>query len=145
MAVRSSSTPVRVLVVDDNLLAAQAFERWFGTRSDFIFAGWAADAQSAVARAGDKAPDVVLLDLEMPGVDTLGLIPQLLVACPTVRIVMLSGYCRASDISRSLDAGAFGYITKDEPTSVIADLISRAAAGECVLSPSAERSFMAGA
>ena len=136
--------PIRVLLVDDNLLAVQALERWFGTRPDMECAGSATDADAAVSRAASGNPDVILLDLEMPGIDTLALLPRLIQACPSACVLMLSGYCRESDIARSLDAGAMGYIAKDEPTAEIASLIRRAAAGECVLSPAAERAFHGG-
>src|SRR5438105_1134693 len=107
------------MLVDDNVLAAQALERWFGSAPGLDFAGWAGDAEEALTRAASTRPHVILLDLEMPGVDTLALIPRLVGAWPSARVVMLSGHVRPADIERSLDAGAAGYISKDEPTAVI--------------------------
>ena len=135
-------TPIRVFFVDDNVLAAKALERWFGSAPGFGFSGWAGDADRAVSRAVAEQPDVILLDLEMPGVDTIALIPRLLLVLPTTRVVMLSGHVRFDDIERTLRAGASGYISKDEPTNVIRDLVARAAGGECVLSPAARRIYM---
>jgi DNA-binding NarL/FixJ family response regulator len=135
---------VRVLFVDDNALAAQALQRFMQARADVALVGWASDAEDALDRTRRDRPDVVLLDLEMPGVDTMALIPHLEAADPGVRIAMFSGHCRAEDIERALGAGATGYICKDEPTSVIVDMVVRAAAGECALSPLAERTFLGG-
>jgi len=134
--------PVRVFFVDDNVLAAQALERWFGNAPGMAFAGWAGDADRAVSRTAAERPDVCLLDLEMPGVDTIALIPRLGAVSPSTRVVMLSGHVRADDIERTLRAGAAGYISKDEPTALIRDLVARAAAGEVVLSPAALRAYL---
>ena len=133
---------IRVMFIDDNILAAKALERWFASAPGLRFAGWTSDADDAVRLITAGGADVVLLDLEMPQVDTLALIPKLLTAQPGARIVMLSGYLRPADIGRALDAGAAGYIGKDEPTAVITGLVHRAAGGECVFSPLAQRSYL---
>jgi two-component system, NarL family, response regulator DesR len=135
---------LRVMFVDDNVLAARALERWFGCAPGIHFVGWAGDVDTAVTAPAGGHPDIILLDLEMPGVDTVGLIPRLLQAHSGSRVVMLSGHVRPEDIGRTLDAGAAGYICKDEPTAVIAGLVRRAAQGDCVLSPLAQRAFMGG-
>jgi DNA-binding NarL/FixJ family response regulator len=136
------AAPVRVLFVDDNVLAAKALERWFGSAPGFCFAGWAGDADRALSRAAAEKPDVILLDLEMPGVDTIQLIRGFLAVLPNVKVVMLSGHVRSGDIEQTLRAGAAGYISKDEPTAVIRDLVARSAAGEVVLSPAAKRVYL---
>lgn len=133
---------VRVLYVDDNILAAKAMQSFMRGRPDIAMTEWAFNANQAVAATEQSRPDVVLLDLDMPGVDTLGLIPRLEAAHPGVRVVMFSGHCRALDIERALDAGAAGYICKDEPTAVVIASIIQAATGACVLSPMAERAFI---
>ena len=138
----SVASPIRVLFVDDNVLAAKALERWFGSAPGFAFAGWAGDADWALSRAAAEMPNVVLLDLEMPGIDTVSLIRRLLNVVPDSKVVMLSGHVRPGDIEQTLRAGASGYISKDEPTAVIRDLVARAAAGECVLSPAAKRVYL---
>jgi DNA-binding NarL/FixJ family response regulator len=138
-----ATTPIiRVFFVDDNVLAAKALERWFGSAPGFGFSGWAGDADRAVSRVVAEQPDVILLDLEMPGTDTIALIPRLLMVVPNAKVVMLSGHVRFDDIERTLRAGASGYISKDEPTSVIRSLVARAAGGECVLSPAASRIYL---
>jgi DNA-binding NarL/FixJ family response regulator len=123
----NAAPPIRVLFVDDNVLAAQALERWFGSVAGFAFAGWAGDADRAVSRAAAEQPDVIR---------------RLITVLPTTKVVMLSGHLRAGDIEGTLHAGASGYISKDEPTAVIRSLVARAAAGECVLSPAAKRIYL---
>lgn len=140
--VQRPQSPVRVLFVDDNVLATQALQRFMTGRSEVVLVGWTVDAEEAVSCVRTERAEVVLLDLEMPGVDTLGLIPRLEESQPGVRVVMFSGHSLSSDIERSLGAGAAGYICKDEPTAVIVDMLVRAAAGACVLSPLAERAFL---
>jgi DNA-binding NarL/FixJ family response regulator len=144
----SSGAPhrVRVVFVDDNVLAAQALQRFMHARPEVSLTAWAVSVDEALGRVAADRPDVVLLDLDMPGVDTLSLIARLEEARGTgsspLRVVMFSGHCRSADIERSLAAGAAGYIGKDEPTSVIVDLVVKAAAGKVVLSPMAQRAFL---
>ncbi len=139
----SSPRRISLLFVDDNVLAAQALERFLDGRPDIGLAGWCASADEALEHVEHDKPDVVLLDLDMPGVDTLALIPHLQQLHSDVQVVIFSGHCRTMDIERSLDAGAAGYVCKDESTQTVVDLIVRAVGGECVLSPMAERVFLA--
>lgn len=130
--------------MDDNTLAAEALERWFTTVSDLTFVGFASDEASALSLAAARNPHVILLDLDMPGVDTLAMIPQFEAAVPHAKVVMLSGHISPKQIDRALDAGAMGYISKDEPTAIIASLARRAAIGEVVFSPLVQRLYLAG-
>lgn len=132
------------MVVDDNRLAAEALERWFTTRGNFRWLGWTDDGNRVEERVAGCSPDLVLLDVDMPGVDCFRLLERLTAACPSVKVIMFSGHVRADYIERALSAGACGYIVKDERISAIADLLNRAAAGECVLSPAAAAAFMRG-
>jgi two-component system, NarL family, response regulator DesR len=142
MTASVSSPSLRVMFVDDNVLAARSLERWFGCAPGITFAGWASDRQTALTPQAQGSPHVILLDLEMPGIDTIALIGELGQVHTGARIVMLSGHVRPPDIGAALDAGAAGYICKDEPTATIYDLVRRAATGECVLSPLAQKAFM---
>lgn len=125
------------MLVDDNQLAAQALERWVVTLPGMRWIGWAADGPSALAMVDGRSPDVLLLDVEIPGTDTFALLRQLTHDKPQLRVVMFSAYVRHEYIDRALGDGAAGYIFKDEELSVIADILRRAGAGECVLSPAA--------
>ena len=134
-----------VLVVDDNDLMGEAIERWLSRSTRVRWLGWSADAAGLPGLIAERRPDVVLLDVDMPGVDTFALLKRTMAEFPSVRIVMLSGHVRREYIERALDSGAAGYIIKDERVPDIVELIEKAAAGDCVLSGTAQAHFLAGA
>lgn len=129
-------------MVDDNVLAAEAMERYF-TRSGLLrWLGWCPDLAAAVPTIVRIRPDVVLLDVEIPGADCFAALRALVSHCPSSRVVMFSGHTQVALIDRALQEGAAGYIVKDDPTSTIAQLLLGAARGECVLSPTASSVYM---
>ena len=131
--------PISVMVIDDNDLVGEAIARWANRQSDSVrWLGWTGDGATAPALVAERRPDVVLLDVDIPGVDTFGLIGRLKARHPDMQVVMLSGHVREEFIDRAADAGAMGYIVKDEAPREILALARRAAAGECVLSPTAQ-------
>lgn len=142
-----TGTDVRpgVMVVDDNDLLGEAIERWLSRSTKVRWLGWTDDANNLPGLIAEKHPDVILLDVDIPGVDTFKLLGNVIAEFPNLRVVMLSGHVKREYIERALDVGAAGYIIKDERVPDIIDLIERAAAGECVLSPTAQMHFMAGA
>ena len=131
-----------IVMIDDNALATGAIERRFAKSSELAWLGAAGDAGGALSLVAERRPAVVLLDVDMPAVDTFGLLRRLSAEFPATAVVMFSGLDQVSLIERALNEGAAGFIHKDEPTAVIAQLVVRAAAGECVLSPLASRAFM---
>jgi two-component system, NarL family, response regulator DesR len=131
-----------IMMVDDNTLAAGAMEGWVERAAGLRWLGWTGDAAAVVPMAVERRPAVVLLDVEMPGVDSFALLGALVAQCPFAAVVMFSGHTQPDLIGRALDEGAAGYIVKDEETHVIADLLARAARGECVLSPIALSVYM---
>jgi len=139
-----TDTVIRVLIVDDNALAVEALQRWMNSLHDMVLVGWASDVESALSIAARESPDLVFLDLDIPGVETLVLLARLRSEPLSLRVVMFSGHISTSSIDRSLDAGAIGYISKDEPTALIAALAKRAARGEFVLSPLVQKSYLGG-
>ncbi|HEX4518037.1 MAG TPA: response regulator transcription factor [Gaiellaceae bacterium] len=106
--------PVRVLVVDDERLFVEALELILGTDGRLEVVGHALDGQKAVAMARELDPDVVLIDLSMPGVDGFDAIQAMLVDEPERRIVVLSGSADPDDIANAREAGARDYLLKDE-------------------------------
>jgi DNA-binding NarL/FixJ family response regulator len=131
------TTPIRVLFVDDNRMLATAFERRLNLEPEIQYAGWADTSNDACALAREKDADVMLLDIDMPG-DSFSIVKQMAEQCPDVRVVMFSGYVRPEYIDRAVDAGAWGYVSKNEGIEVVIDAIRRVAAGEFVLSPDVE-------
>src|SRR6185295_2282774 len=133
-----------VVMVDDNVLATTAMERRFTESPDLRWLGSTSDPSAALGLVGKLSPAVLLLDVDMPGVDTIALLRQLLVEHPDVAVVMFSGLDRIGFMEQALNEGAAGYIHKDEPTAVIVNLIRRAARGDYVLSPLASQIYMRG-
>jgi DNA-binding NarL/FixJ family response regulator len=138
---------IGVAVADDNDLMGEAVGRWLSRNPRFMFSGAFASGEDALDalrmdRGGRIA--VLLLDVDVPGSDSFGALETISAEFPRVRVVMFSGHVRSEYIERALDAGAAGYIVKDEPPAVILDLIGRAARGEVVLSPAARDAMASG-
>lgn len=143
MTDRSAASPVPgIVMVDDNSLAAAAIERRLVGSLELVWLGWTADPSEAVALVEQRRPGVVLLDVDMPAVDTFSLLRRLVSEFPGTAVLMFSGLDKPELIEDALNQGASGYIHKDEPTSVIVDLIVRASKGDFVLSPLASRAYM---
>jgi len=131
-----------VFMVDDNVLAAEAMERYFTRTGLLRWLGWCPDPAAAVPMIDQIRPDVVLLDIEIPGADCFAVLRALVSRCPSSRVVMFSGHTQVALIDRALEEGAAGYIVKDDATFTIAQLLIDAARGECVLSPTASSVYM---
>lgn len=139
-------TPVAgigVLVVDDNDILGESMQRWMTGAQGVRCVGWTGNVDEAERMVAELSPDVVLLDVDIPGGDTFALLRSVTANHPGVKVVMLSGHLRQDYIERALDDGAAGYIVKDESPAKILDFVRRSAAGEIVLSSTA-RSWMNG-
>jgi DNA-binding NarL/FixJ family response regulator len=138
----SGTSSVGVLVVDDNDILGQSMQRWMTGAQGARCLGWTDQVTDAKRLVVQLRPDVLLLDVDIPGGDTFALLRWVAAEHPRVKVVMLSGHLRQDYVERALDEGASGYIVKDESPATILDLVRRAAAGEIVLSSTA-RSWMA--
>jgi len=133
---------ISLFMVDDNSLAAQAMERYLTVSGKFRWLGWSPDPVAAISQIAQAQPDVVLLDVEIPGSDCFVTLRALLSSRPLSRVVMFSGHAQSSLIDRAFQDGAAGYIVKDDPTPMIPQFLADAARGECVLSPTASSVYM---
>ena len=125
--------PIRVLLVDDHSLFRSGIRSLLQRHSDFTVVGEAADGVEGIKRAKQLKPDVVLLDLHMPGmsgVETLQLMHQ---DCPETAIIMLTVSEESDDLAMALRVGAQGYLIKNIETDYLLRSIRRAAAGETVV------------
>lgn len=129
------SATVRVLAVDDNASVLAALEARLSRELGLCWAGSLSSADALLDAAGKLAPDVVLLDLDMPGRDPLEALAELTRSQPRVRVVVLTGHVRRDLIDRAVAAGAWGYLSKSEAFSGIAAAVRRVMEGEMVLSP----------
>jgi two-component system nitrate/nitrite response regulator NarL len=126
---------IRVLLVDDHTLFRSGVNALLQKHSDFEVVGEAADSLQGVKRAAELQPDVVLLDLHMPGISGKDAVKQFLEAAPQTNIVMLTVSENADDLIDSLRAGASGYLLKNIETETLLNSIRRAAVGDSVVSP----------
>lgn len=107
-----NSDRIRILIVDDHTLLLDALCDLLGMEADIEIAGKARDGVAAVAMAGQVQPDLVLLDVEMPGSPPTVTIRRLLETSPEAKIVVLSMYDNPELVQEVLDAGASGYLHK---------------------------------
>ena len=125
--------PIRVLLVDDHSLFRSGIRSLLQRHSDFTVVGEAADGVEGIKRALQLQPQVILLDLNMPGMSGLETLQLLLQDCPDSAVVMLTVSEDALDLSAALIAGAAGYLLKNIDTEYLTRAIRRAAAGETVV------------
>lgn len=125
--------PVRVLVVDDHPLTREALASLLRTHG-FEVAGQASDGAEAIDVAARVQPDLVLLDLSMPGVDGLAALPLLRAAAPGCEVVVLTASGTEENLLAAIRAGAAGYLLKTEPPERIAAFLDGVANGEAALS-----------
>jgi len=129
-------TPIRVLIIDDHTLFRSGIKLLLQRQTGFEVAGEAAGALEGAKLAKRLKPDVVLLDLHMPGTSGLESIALLREESPLSEILMLTVSEDAEDLLEALRNGARGYLLKNIETDFLLDAIRRAAAGESVLSAS---------
>jgi two-component system, NarL family, response regulator YdfI len=126
---------IRVLVADDHLIVREGLRLILETEAGFELVGEAADGAEAVRLAGELLPNVVLMDLRMPGMDGLTAIEHLQVERPDVAVVILTTFNEEDLMMRGLRAGARGYLLKDASRETLFAAIRAAAHGETLLSP----------
>lgn len=125
---------IRVLIIDDHTLFCSGIKLLLQRNNDFEVVGEAGDGLEGIKQAKRVVPDVVLLDLHMPGISGLETIPLLQQECPQTQIIMLTVSEDAQDLLEALRSGARGYLLKNIDTDFLLDSIRRAAAGESVMS-----------
>jgi DNA-binding NarL/FixJ family response regulator len=131
----------RILIVDDHPLTREALSSLLRAPG-FDVAGEAADGKTAVAEAARLLPDLVLLDLSMPGMDGLAALPQLRAAAPDCEVVVLTASGTEENLLAAIRGGAAGYLLKSEPPERIARFLEGVANGEAALSGSIARRLL---
>ena len=126
---------IRILVADDHLIIRQGLRLILETETDFELVGEAADGAEALSLCETLNPDVVLMDLRMPGMDGLTAIEKLHNTKPEVAVVILPTFNEDELMLRGLQAGARGYLLKDTDRTALFDTIRAAARAETLLNP----------
>jgi len=127
--------PVTVLIVDDHEVVRQGVRAYLGAQAEFEVLGEAVSGAAAVALAEEYVPDVVLMDLIMPGMDGVEATRRVKSVSPRTQIVVLTSYHEDEHIFPALQAGAISYVLKDLGMEELAEAILRAARGEATLHP----------
>jgi DNA-binding NarL/FixJ family response regulator len=133
---------IRVLIADDHPVVRSGLAGMLAAEADLDVVGEAEDGEQAVALATEHRPDVVLMDLRMPGVDGAAATARISRELPGVRVLILTTYDTDGDILRAVEAGAIGYLLKDASRAELAGAVRAAARGETVLAPAAAASLL---
>ncbi len=129
------STPISILIVDDHEVVRNGIRSFLETLPDFLVVGEAASGEEAIKLVSDFIPDVVLMDLIMPGMDGIETTRQVKKVSPRTQVVVLTSYHEDEHIFPALKAGAISYILKDMKMDKLAETIQRAVRGEVTLHP----------
>jgi DNA-binding NarL/FixJ family response regulator len=127
---------IKILLVDDHPVVREGLRGMLAGEADLAVVAEAGGAAEAVAAVRGHEPDVVLMDLRMPGGDGVEATARVLAQRPATRVVVLTTYDTDADILRAVEAGAAGYLLKDASRAELAQAIRAAARGETVLAPS---------
>jgi DNA-binding NarL/FixJ family response regulator len=127
---------LRLLIVEDHPLFRKGLRELIAAVPDFELAGEAADGMTAVTIALDLLPDVVLMDLQLPGQSGIDAIRAIVAASPTTRILVVTLFQDDDSVFAALRAGARGYVLKDADEADMVRAIRAVAAGEALFSPS---------
>jgi DNA-binding NarL/FixJ family response regulator len=134
-----ASAAIRVLLVDDHAVVRGGLRALLGTTDDIEVVGEAPNGDEAVRQAASLTPDVVLMDLSMPGTDGVTATRRILAQNPDVHVVVLTSFSEQRWITDALEAGADGYLLKQSEPEVIIDGIREVVRGGAPLDPKAAR------
>ncbi|WP_199549797.1 response regulator transcription factor [Streptomyces sp. N35] len=127
---------IRILLADDHPVVREGLRAMLSAEADLDVVAEASSGPQAEALTAQLSPDIVLMDLRMPGGGGVESIERMAVAGLTCRIIVLTTYETDRDILRAVEAGAAGYLLKDLARGELADAVRAAARGETVLAPS---------
>jgi NarL family two-component system response regulator LiaR len=133
----SKQTPIRVMTVDDHEIMRSGIRFVLLAFDDVELVGEAQRGEEAVALCQDVRPDVVLVDMKMPGMDGVQTTTAIKAACPETKVLVLTSFHDQDLVRRSIQAGAAGYILKDACNEDLAAAIRAAKAGQTTISPEA--------
>ncbi len=131
--------PIRILIADDHKIVRMGLTALVEAEPDLAVVGEAEDGEAAVQRALETKPDVVVMDLMMPGLDGASATAKLHAALPSAKVVILTSFSTSDGIARALEAGANGAILKTAEDDSILTALRAVANGKKFLSPEIKR------
>ena len=127
--------PITIILADDHNMVRIGLKAYFSTLPDIQVIGEAGDGQEVVQLVSQNPPDVVLMDLLMPGMDGVEATRQVKKVSPRTQVIVLTSYHEDEHIFPAIRAGALSYVLKDVKPRELADVVRKAARGEAVLHP----------
>jgi len=134
--------PIRVLIVDDHEIVREGLQILLNEESDFEVVGMAGEGDAAVALVKQHKPDVVLMDLVMPGLDGIETTRRVISVSPSTHVLVLTTFADDQHVRDAIQAGAIGYLLKDVLKPDLLNAIRSAAAGKPALHPEAQQFLM---
>jgi DNA-binding NarL/FixJ family response regulator len=133
---------IKVLIADDQALVRSGFRMILEARDDLEVVGEAGDGQQAIRLAGQTRPDVVLMDVRMPGLDGVSATARLTAAPAAPKVIILTTYDLEEPLYAALRAGASGFLLKDVRPADLVEAIRVVAGGDALLAPTATRRLL---
>ena len=133
---------IRVLLVDDHRLVRAGLQSLIESTTDLVVVGAASDGEEALAMVGATAPDVVLMDLSMPGMDGIEATERISALGQDVQVLVLTSFSDGDRVRRALDAGAVGYLLKDSDPEDLLRGVRAVVRGESPLDSRAARAML---
>jgi DNA-binding NarL/FixJ family response regulator len=129
--------PIQVLLIDDHRMFSDALELLLRGEEALTMIGAAGDAEEALDMCRSRCPDVVLMDIDLPGMDGIQATRRVKKLCPQAQVVIITALQQPDLISSAIEAGACGYVPKTHAADELVSVIKRAAEGDMIL-PSGE-------
>jgi DNA-binding NarL/FixJ family response regulator len=139
-----AGSEITCLIVDDHEVVREGLRLSLSRSSNIRVIGEAADGESAVALAERRRPDVVIMDVRMPGMDGLEATKELMEKAPESAVLIFTAYSERSLLSRGLESGAKGYVLKEAPHETLVRAIEKVAGGEGYVDPALMGAFLTG-
>ena len=136
------SEPITCLIVDDHEVVREGLRLSLSRSENIRVVGEAADGQAAVTLAKRRKPNVVILDVRMPGMDGLAAAKEITTDIPETAVLMFTAFAERSLLTRGLESGAKGYILKEAPHQTIVRAIQKVAEGDGYVDPALMPAFL---
>lgn len=138
----SEQAPIKVLIVDDHPIVRHGIKTMLMTLDDIIVVGEAANGPKTLSICEQSNPDVILMDVVMPGMNGVETTRAVLERYPHIRIIMLTSFPDQDLVQEALEAGATGFLLKDTPIETLGDIIRSTNAGQSTLSAEATQALL---
>lgn len=134
--------PISILIAEDHTIIRQGFHMMLQLEPDFKVVGGAKNGRETIAMAIELQPDVILMDIAMPGLNGLEATKQLIKLKPTTRIIILTAHCDDAYVNSAVDSGAMGFLLKQDSIDHVCQAIRDVAQGKIFYSTSISKRFV---